>query len=98
MSFDEDDTRPFVKAYVSVCTIQSALLLNMCLDLDLTAYLQRPAFHVGDKVYFSSPSGAREGPYVVASVSPAGRYGLAEENGQTARNGAEVGLDSLVAA
>jgi hypothetical protein len=61
-------------------------------------FSQRPQFHVGDKVYLLGSLGSREGPYVVASVSSAGKYTLSLESGKAIRNGEEVDLDSLEAA
>ena len=60
---------------------------------------QASKFHVGDKVYFNSSGGSREGgPFIIASVPSAGRYTLSLENGQAVRHGEEVEESRLEAA
>ncbi|KAM6514010.1 hypothetical protein FALCPG4_015193 [Fusarium falciforme] len=62
------------------------------------AYVQKPKFHVGDKVYLLNCGEARKGPYVIAAVPSVTKYVLNFENGEAVRNGEEIDIDYLEAA
>ncbi|RYP71323.1 hypothetical protein DL771_004900 [Monosporascus sp. 5C6A] len=62
------------------------------------AYVTRPSFRVGDRVYLLRSSRVREGPYLVASIPGAGRATLCLENGTPVENGRPVpdsGLEAV---
>jgi hypothetical protein len=59
--------------------------------------LQKPRFHVGDKVYLLRSDGTREGPYVITSISSIGRCTLGLENGLAVKNGEEIEIDYVEA-
>jgi len=63
----------------------------------LERLLQKPNFHVGDKVYLLTSGGAREGPYVIASIPSAGKCTLSLENGRAVENGEEIDIDRVEA-
>ncbi|OIW28187.1 hypothetical protein CONLIGDRAFT_706238, partial [Coniochaeta ligniaria NRRL 30616] len=61
----------------------------------IVTYIERPVFHVGDKVYLLTSSGSREGPYVVASLPSAGACTLSHEDGKAVEGGKEIGIDCV---
>ncbi|KAI0544754.1 hypothetical protein F4679DRAFT_512416 [Xylaria curta] len=63
----------------------------------VVAYVTTSKYTTGDKVYVMVGT-AREGPYQIATVPSAGKYTLCFENGQSAKNGAEITEESLIAA
>lgn len=75
ISFDEDDKRPYVVAYV-----------------------QKPDFHVGDKVFLVKPDRSHEGPYLISSVPSAGKCTLCLEDGGAVKNGELIDMDTVKAA
>ena len=59
---------------------------------------QASEFRVGDKVYLVGSDGARDGPFLVASICPAQKCTLCLENGQAAKDGEEIKMAMLEAA
>ncbi|KAF7502935.1 hypothetical protein GJ744_004811 [Endocarpon pusillum] len=64
----------------------------------VASYVQKPIFHVGDKVYLLISGGSREGPYTIASVPATGKCTLSLDNGQAVKNGAEIDMDHVESA
>ncbi|KAH6696607.1 hypothetical protein DL95DRAFT_396645 [Leptodontidium sp. 2 PMI_412] len=63
----------------------------------VVTYLQKPDFHVGDKVYLLNSSGSRTGPYVIASIPSAGKCTLSLEDGTAVENSKEIDVDYVEA-
>lgn len=61
-------------------------------------FLQKPSFHVGDKVYLLRSDGTRDGPFFIASLRSTRRCTLSLEDGQAIENGREIGIDDVEAA
>lgn len=64
----------------------------------LTNIVQKPAFTAWDKVFLLDASGAKQGPYYIASVVSPQMYTLCLEDGTDFRGGSEIGKEFLIPA
>ena len=71
-----------------------------CHTIDFLTFTQIPKYCVGDKVYLLGAGGAREGPYIVSSVSgkrPCS-YRLENSSGESVGNGTKYKEEDLTQA
>ncbi|SPJ70635.1 uncharacterized protein FTOL_00363 [Fusarium torulosum] len=61
----------------------------------ITAYSEVAGLAVGDNVYLLKDDGSREGPYLVATASVAGRCTLCYQDGTPFRDNEEIDVDEL---
>jgi hypothetical protein len=89
-TFIDEEDRPYIAS--------SGVSPLFIIHRDFLSWSQSSAFAVGDRVYVVNSDGSRDGPFLVASICSSQTCTLSLEDGEAARDGAEVNIAKLEAA